>query len=225
MTTPVGHFNIFPVAAGAPIPKYKLNDWTEIFGEIYRVPGVRAVILNHGRDLHGGTRPLGPKLHHAAVGENLSGWPPGMNAMETVNSGATQTDILQLFHDWMGLLNRGRQITPVGSSDSHDVGRHFVGQGRTYIRCDDRDPGNLDVDQAVSNFVQGRVMVSYGLLAELSVNGKYRSGEMARVAGKELLLSARAARARLGALHRGPAVRQRATDPQGESEPIGRGEC
>ena len=99
--------------------------------------------------------------------------------MEVLNSGTTQTDPLRLFHDWMGLLNRGLSVTPVGSSDSHDVGRHFVGQGRTYIRCNDRDPSHLDIDEAVNNFIQGRVLVSYGLLAELTVNEKYRSGETA----------------------------------------------
>jgi hypothetical protein len=82
----------------------------------------------------------------------------------------------------MALLNRGRSVTPVGSSDSHDVARHFVGQGRTYIRCDDRDPGAIDVEQAVNNFIQGRVMVSYGLLAEIKVNDKYGPGERVLVA-------------------------------------------
>lgn len=101
------------------------------------------------------------------------------NAMEVVNSGATQTDPWRLFRDWMALLNRGRSVTPVGGSDSHDVARHFVGQARTYIRCDDRDPAHIDVKQAVDNFLQGRVMVSYGLLCDISVNGKYGPGELA----------------------------------------------
>ena len=139
---------------------------------------MKVAILNHARDLHSGVRPFGPQHFNAVAGENLDDWPLRFNAMEVVNSGATQTDPLRLFHDWMGLLNRGLNVTPVGSSDSHDVGRHFVGQGRTYIRCDDRDPGKLNVEEAVSNFVQGRVMVSYGLLTELTVNNKYRSGEM-----------------------------------------------
>ena len=108
------------------------------------------------------------------------------NAMEVINSGATQTDPLRLFRDWMALLNRGYQVTPVGSSDSHDVARYIVGQGRTYIRCDDRDVAHLDVDAAVANFLQGRVLVSYGLLAELTVNGKYSSGELAAIAGDEV---------------------------------------
>ena len=191
VSTRVGHFNVFPVMAGAKPPNHRLADWKSIFADIYRTPGVKAVILNHGRDLHGGTRPLGPKLHNDVVGENLAGWPPGMNAMEVVNSGATQTDVMQLFHDWMGLLNRGRTITPVGSSDSHDVARHFVGQGRTYIRCDDRDPGNIDVSQAVDSFIAGRVMVSYGLLAELTVNDKYKSGELARTGGDRVEVAVR----------------------------------
>jgi hypothetical protein len=191
VTTSLGHFNIFPVAAGARAPDHKRTDWPAIFDEIFSTPGVKVAILNHARDLHSGTRPFDPKLHNAVVGENWEGWPLRFNAMEVVNSGATQTDALRLFHDWMALLNRGLRITPVGGSDSHDVKRHFVGQGRTYIRCDDRDVANLDVNAAVRNVLQGQVLVSYGLLAEMTVDGKYGSGEMAVAAGDELLISLR----------------------------------
>ncbi len=179
VTTKVGHFNVFPIQVGADIPNFRLSDWKSIFESIYASPRVKAVILNHARDLHSGVRPFGPKLHNAVTGENLEGWKLRANAMELVNSGATQSDVMRLYRDWFGLLNRGLAITPVGSSDSHDVGRHFVGQGRTYIRCDDEDPSAIDVDVAVRNFVQGRVMVSYGLLAEISVNGKFGPGELA----------------------------------------------
>lgn len=178
VTTKVGHFNIWPVeSADVPPPDWKSMDWAEIFDGIYATPGVKAVMLNHGRDLHGGTTPLGPLHHNALVGQNLDGWVLRANAMETINSGATQTDVLQLFHDWMGLLNRGFKITPAGTSDSHDVGRHFVGQGRTYIRVDDSDPGAIDVSAAADAFVAGRVTMSYGLFAEIEINGK-KSGEI-----------------------------------------------
>lgn len=183
VTTKVGHFNIFPVTPGAAVPNHKLTDWDSIADSINQVAGVKAVILNHARDVHSGVRPFGPALFNDAVGENIKGWRFRANAMETANSSANQTDIMQLFHDWMTMLNRGLNITPVGCSDSHDVSRHFVGQGRTYIRCDDRDPGNIDVEQAVNSFVQGRVMVSYGLLTKLTVNDRYGSGELARVGG------------------------------------------
>jgi hypothetical protein len=75
------------------------------------------------------------------------------------------------------MLNRGHRLTPVGSSDSHDVARYIVGQGRTYIRCDDADAGNIDIDGAVQNFVEGRSSVSLGLLADISVNGTARVGD------------------------------------------------
>jgi len=101
--------------------------------------------LNHPRDLHSGTRPFGPELHNSVTGANLNGSPIRFKGMEVVNSGVTQTNIMQLFLDWMGLLNANYKIMPVGCSDSHDVGRHFVGQGRTYTCCDGRDPGNIDV--------------------------------------------------------------------------------
>ncbi|MEZ6059365.1 MAG: hypothetical protein R3C19_03280 [Planctomycetaceae bacterium] len=132
VTTPVGHFNIFPVSAEAGVPDHRLTDWEAIFCEIDRETSAPVIVLNHARDLHSGVRPFGPKRFNSVVAESLDGWPAGFNAMEVINSGATQTDVMQLFHDWMSLLNRGASVTPIGASDSHDVGRHFVGQGRTY---------------------------------------------------------------------------------------------
>jgi hypothetical protein len=194
VTTSVGHFNIFPVQEKSQPPDHKSKEWSAIFDGIFATPDVKVAILNHARDLHGGTRPFGPKLHNAVVGDNLENWPMRFNAMEVVNSGATQSDPAQLFRDWMGLLNAGRLVTPVGSSDSHDVARHFVGQARTYLRCDDREPGKIDVESAVNNFLQGHVMVSYGLLAEMTVDGKYRSGELAAPAGDTLAVDVRVLR-------------------------------
>lgn len=186
VTTPVGHFNIFPATPEANTPNHRLNDWGAILDEIYRVPQVKVAILNHARDLHSGVRPFGPKHFNDVAAENLDGWPMRFNAMEVVNSSATQSDPFQLFEDWMALLNRGFQITPIGSSDSHDVARHFVGQGRTYIRTNDAAPGQIDVHEAVNNLLQGRVMVSYGLLVQMQIDGKYTSGDLATVPNEEV---------------------------------------
>ena len=178
VTTKIGHFNIFPVTAEESVPDVTGKNWDEVFASIHEKTAARVFILNHGRDLHSNFRPFGPEHHNWAVGENLDGWTIQANAMELINSGATQNDPLQLVRDWFGLLNSGKQITPVGSSDSHDVARHFIGQGRTYIQSEDADPGNIDVKQAVDNFLQGRVMVSYGLLAELTVNDRFGPGDL-----------------------------------------------
>ncbi|MCA9191461.1 MAG: CehA/McbA family metallohydrolase [Planctomycetales bacterium] len=191
VTTTRGHFNVFPIAEGAPPPNHRLENWQAIFDEIYGTPGVRICIMNHGRDIHSGFRPLGHVHHNSAVGENVHGWQPEMNAMEVLNSSATQTNVLQLCHDWMTFLNRGRHITPIGCSDSHDVARHFVGQGRTYIRCDDGDVGAIDIAAAMDSLVAGRVLVSYGLLTELVVDGQFRSGDLATVHGQAVQVQVR----------------------------------
>ncbi len=181
VTTKLGHFNIFPADRGAPVPDHRGTDWPTIFDAIYATQGVKAVILNHARDLHGGFKPFGPLNFNDEVGVNINGWQLRANAMETVNSSANQTDIMQLFHDWMAALNSGHQITPVGSSDSHDVARHFVGQGRTYIRCDDSDPGDINVSAAAEAFVAGHVMVSYGLLTKMTAKGGAGPGDLERL--------------------------------------------
>lgn len=186
VTTPAGHFNAFPIEREARVANHRNQEWPATFEEIFATPGVKIAILNHARDLHSSVRPFGADRFLAATGDQLDGWPMRMNGMEVINSGATQNDPLELARDWMTLLNRGSSLTPVGSSDSHDVARYIVGQGRTYIRSDDRDVGNLDVDAAVTNFLQGRVLVSYGLIAELKVNGRYTSGELASLAGDEV---------------------------------------
>jgi hypothetical protein len=191
VTTTVGHFNVFPARADAPVPNHRPKEWSAIFDNIYRTPDVKVVILNHARDLHSGVRPFGPDRYNALVGANLDGWVLRANGMEVINSGAVQTDVMRLFRDWMGMLNGGRVLTPVAASDSHDVGRHFVGQGRTYIRARDDDPGNINVDEAVAGFLAGRVMVSYGLLTELTIDGRFGPGELAPVTGEQVRVDVR----------------------------------
>jgi len=193
VTTKLGHFNVFPIEKDAAIPNDKTKSWAETIREIKKVPNVRIIILNHARDIHSGTRPFGPGLYNEAVGENLEGWKLEANAMEIINSGATQTDHLQLTRDWMTQLNRGLNLTPVGCSDSHDVNRYIVGQGRTYIRCNDKDPGNINRETAVHSFLDGHVLVSFGLITEMKINDKYQSGDLVPVSenDKEVTLDLR----------------------------------
>lgn len=150
LTTKVGHFNLFPVDAA---PSSAVANWKEVKENIRSNNESRVVILNHARDVHGGYRPADSMPYLTA--EQIP-----VNAMEVMNSGSQQTDPRQLYLDWLGLISRGIVLTPVGSSDSHDVSRFIVGQGRTYVR-----KGNL-----VDNFIAGKVGVSFGLFTELEVD-------------------------------------------------------
>ncbi len=186
VTTRFGHFNVFPLDPAARPIAHEGQDWKEIFAAIGRGER-RVIVLNHPRDIHSGFRPFDPSRHIAVAGENLEGWKLEANAMELVNSGTLQSDWRRLLTDWFGLLNAGLKISPVGSSDSHDVSRSIVGQARTYIRCRDEDAGKINATEAVESLLSGRVLVSFGLAAEMVVNDDHGPGEIVRVADMQPL--------------------------------------
>lgn len=181
VTTPLGHFNVFPVKPGATPPNAQIEDWTTLFSDIYDTPDVSVVILNHGRDDHGGFTPLNRENFNALTGEFREDLHPQFNAMEVINSGAHQTDMMQLFRDWFALTNRGYDVTPVGSSDAHDVNRYILGQARTFIQYPDDAPVNINIKEAAEQMVRGEVGVGMGLFTEITVNGKYGPGNLAPV--------------------------------------------
>ena len=183
LTTKVGHFNIFPVRPGT-LTAFNANNWDSLYNDISKTDGIKAIILNHARDIHNDFRPFDPKQHLSQAGMDLHKWNFPANAMEVVNSGSQQTDQFQLHRDWFGMLNRGYSLTAVGSSDSHDVNRFLVGQARTYIECKDKDPSKINRLETIENFVEGRTLMSFGLYAEIKVNDKYGPGDIVPTSGK-----------------------------------------
>jgi len=180
-TAKLGHFNVFPLEKTAKLIDFRAPTWERLFADITDKAPNAVVILNHARDDHGGFRPFDPRRHLALTGEDTDGQTLRANAMEVFNSGATLNDPLLLYRDWMGCLNRGLRLTPIGASDSHDVSRFIVGQGRTYVRVDDADPAHVNIANAVNAIKQGRVLVSYGLLADLKVNNQFHPADLAQV--------------------------------------------
>ena len=173
-TASLGHFNVFPLARDSRLIDWRLPSWARLSRDIAR-KGTRRPRCGrsghhpeprprHARRLPA-VRPEPPRELHRR-GRGRAGNSPA-NAMEVVNSGATLTDPMLLVRDWFGLMNRGRFLTPVGASDSHDVSRYIVGQGRTYVRSASTDPGKIDVGTPLEQFRAGRVLVSYGLLADI----------------------------------------------------------
>ena len=171
VTTREGHFNAFPIDAGTTPFAHKELPWSKLFENIYSTPGVRVAILNHARDVHGGFTPFDPSHFDTEAGVFTDGRELKANGLELINSGAQQSDPMQLVHDWMALLKSGHNISGVGSSDSHTVNFAIVGQARTYIPCDDSDPGDIDVDEAVQSFLKGHTSVSFGLLTRIEQEG------------------------------------------------------
>jgi hypothetical protein len=178
VTTGHAHFNIFPLQPGARAANWRIDDWPELMKEI-RSTGAKVIILNHPRNMHNRFVPFASTNFNAKTGDNLRGFEFGFDAVEVVNSSALQTDWMINFTDWMALLNYGYRVTGVGSSDGHDVSRYIIGQGRTYVACDDSDPSRIDVEKATESFLKGRALISMGLFADMKMDGKHSVGALA----------------------------------------------
>ncbi len=185
VTTKFGHFNVFPATATAEPSNHKAPSWEALFKSIYATPDVRFAIINHPRDVHSGFTPFDPENMIGATGTRLDNRTLQANGLELINSAALQSDPMVLFHDWLTIVNGGQAITAIGSSDSHEVARKIVGQGRSYVYVDDTKPGEIDVDDAVSSFIAGRVLVSLGLLVDMKVNGVRSGGTLKRKVGTD----------------------------------------
>ena len=179
VTTAAGHFNVFPVQPDARVPDFRITDWPILMESIRATPQAPVVVLNHPRNVHNSFQPFAATNFNAVTGENKRGPEFTFDAMELMNSSAQQTDYLLVYGDWFALLNYGYRTVGVGSSDSHDVSRYIVGQGRTYISCPDENPAQLDVAIACSNLLAGRAFVSMGLLVQMTVDERFTAGGLA----------------------------------------------
>jgi hypothetical protein len=186
VTTPTGHFNIFPVLAGSQLPDNRIQDWPRLMQTIRSTPGVQVVVLNHPRNIHSNFQPFAATNFNAVTGENRRGAEFSFDAVELVNSSALQSDTGLAFRDWFALLNYGYRVTGVGSSDVHDVSRYIVGQGRSYVACADEKPGRINVDEACQSLLKGRVLVSLGLLTDMTVEDKFHVGDLATGLGEKM---------------------------------------
>lgn len=186
VTTKHGHFNAFPIQPGAPLVDAGEQDWAKLIPAIRRTPGVQVITLNHPRDLHSGFVPLGGLQFSPATGKHRDAEALKIDAIEVITSAAMQSDIRRLFRDWFALLNRGHRFAAIGSSDSHDVNRFILGQGRTYVAAGDEDPAGVDLDQVWRSYHEGRLLVSLGLLTTIKVDDHFRVGDLATGLGSTL---------------------------------------
>ncbi len=191
VTTKHGHFNAFPIAPNAPVVDHTKDDWSVLVPAIRATPGVKVITLNHPRDIHSGFVPLGGLQFSPETGKHRQAEAlRGVDAMEVITSAAMQSDIHLLYRDWFALLNRGHRISAVGSSDSHDVTRFILGQGRTYVAVPDADPAKIELDKVWQSYQQGRLLVSMGLLAQVRVDEKYTVGDLATGLGATIKVTA-----------------------------------
>lgn len=170
VTTDNGHMNAFPMDPAAPLPPHEETDWKKLVAGI-RAKGAKVVILNHPRWPEDGKDPLTKFGFDEKTGKNAAGQEFTFDCIEVVNSDSPTSPPRMVLPAWYALLEAGQRFTAIGSSDSHTVGV-IVGQGRTYVPSASDDPANIDVDAACRQFLEGRVSVSLGMFATITIDGK-----------------------------------------------------
>lgn len=190
VTTKRGHFNIFPIASGASVVNPEEDDWAKLIPAMRATPGVKVITLNHPRDLHSAFMPFSDVQFNASTGKHRQAEALDIDAIEVITSGSLQSDIKLLYRDWFALLNRGHHIAAIGSSDSHDVNRYILGQGRTYVAANDADPSKIPLEEVWQSYKEGRLLVSMGLLAKVRVNDRFEVGDLATGLGATIKVQA-----------------------------------
>lgn len=170
-----GHFNAFPLPAGAePLP-YRGKTPAQLFGAA-RAAGATVVQLNHPR--MGG---IGYFDLMRFDRDDVAGWARrvtvadmSFDAIEVFNGDhyALLHKVDECLRDWYALLDAGYRFTATGNSDSHRLSYHEPGAPRNLVAVPEDDPARFDERAFLEAVRKGRVVVSSGPFVRLTAGGK-----------------------------------------------------
>jgi len=203
VSTPIGHFNVFPLDAERPPVGASATDANELF-KLLRAEtnpyGVTPVIqLNHPR--WGGIDYFTQTGLDPITGESASpNWSSEFDTIELLNenegwgyhdadttqleTGSSQHSVLQ---DWYNLLNRGQRPFIVGNSDSHTVHHNFAGYPRNYVLSEARGSGSIDPVEIADSLRRGQVFTTNGPFVQFSVGETTTSGDTGTETGRVMV--------------------------------------
>ncbi|MFT5356631.1 MAG: hypothetical protein ACI9KE_003856 [Polyangiales bacterium] len=174
-TVEYGHFNTFPLLMtdgpgnGAPLWPGLLP--SELLDSVRNRPEAPTVIINHPR---AGGRLQG--YFNAAEFDPVTGtvgrpemWDDEFRVVEVFNDDDFETSREGSVADWFALLNQGRRIAAVGSSDSHRVASVPPGYPRTCLSLGTNDPREV-TGPALQAALERGASVIYGGI-DLRVTG------------------------------------------------------
>ena len=189
-----GHMGVFPltpdpteVNGGAPLwqefpqpatPMVPLRTMSphEVFDLVRARPERPAIIINHPM---GSTNYFGYTGYDPITGmvEREADWDEDFTLVEVFNDGPWRGTDSGTVPSWLSLLNHGRRVFAVGSSDSHSIQGSPVGYPRTCIDVGTDDPRMLTVNLVRDRLLAGRANVFGGIYLDVSVGGVRSGGE------------------------------------------------
>lgn len=168
----------FPTAADPDAPVVTLGP-VEVFDEVRGRPEQPTIIINH---------PMGSANYFGYVGlDPMTGlvahpehWDDEFRLVEVFNDSDWLRNRNGTVASWFAILDSGRPVFAVGSSDSHGVRSSPVGYPRTCIRLGTDDPRQVTPDQVRDRLVAGQATVAGGIHVDVAV-GQAQPGDTATV--------------------------------------------
>ena len=181
VSTPIGHFNMFPLPSGSTPWDHKVTDGHVVMAYREGLPGTVINQVNHprwgGLDYFGHLDLL--QITSESTNPKFSFNFEAMEIMnETIGWGLLTGpgNKLSVWDDWFNLLNKGYRITGTGNSDSHVLLSMPAGWPRNYIASATENPGELDPYELTENIIKHQVSVSRGVFVNMTVNEKWPIG-------------------------------------------------
>ncbi|MCP4014381.1 MAG: CehA/McbA family metallohydrolase, partial [Phycisphaeraceae bacterium] len=200
LSTPIGHFNIFPVDPTRPPVPARLAAAPPMFRLIRLEPNALDVVpviqVNHPR-WAGIDYFSQVELDETTGTSSNPRWSADFDAIEVLNENAlwgwrdpadadgvdvgSQTHSSML--DWYALLDTGHRSIATGNSDSHSVKANFAGVPRNYMGSSTDDPGEIDPREMIDAIRRGDVVVTSGPIVRASIpdRGLHEDPRMATV--------------------------------------------
>ncbi len=189
-----GHFGVFPLdpdpaainngaprwqtypTAANPDPDVVTLGPLEVFDAVRARPERPAIIINHpmGNGNYFGFVGLDPTTAMVDFPEH---WDEDFTLVEVFNDASFDEARNGTVNAWFGLLDSGRPVFAVGSSDSHSVKGSPVGYPRTCIALGTDDPRQVNGDLVRDRLAAGHATVSGGIYVDVTANTTARPGD------------------------------------------------
>ena len=202
-----GHMGVFPLDADPAAVNNGTPTWqtfpsgaspdgeivtlgpVEVFDAVRARPERPTVIINH---------PTGSTNYFGYVGlDPLTGvvaqpqyWDDEFKLIEAFNDSGWRHNREGNVASWFAILNSGRLLFTVGSSDSHAVRGSPVGYPRTCIALGTDDPRAIDGDRVRDALLAGHATVSGGIYVDAKV-GAAGPGDIATGTGARAMVDVR----------------------------------
>jgi hypothetical protein len=195
VSTPIGHFNTFPLDAKSEPVESKIKNGNVLFENIRSATKNNVVIqVNHPRWViadYFNTKGLDVYFGNVAKEKE---WSWDFDTYEVLNENyqlgwtTAPGNLQSVKQDWFNMMNRGLRKTGIGNSDSHTVISSIAGVPRSYILSSTDVPSDIDEKEIAKNIKAQRVTVACGIFPQIMVDGKNAIGETFSSANKTIQL-------------------------------------